>query len=259
MSLITMRTTIWTHRLLHGLLCTAGAAMHEQHVVGMLHAGEPKQALDTRAATKQQRSKIATYDEARTSGSCRMAPRSGVRVSAAFRGVVRDRLEVLQSTCQTTSAALRKESTWYARDVLTHSRTKCCMRCWLCCILLGQGGTKVDQAEPNGAVVASSPAACRPPQSGSGRPSVACCTMLLGRRRQHRATCRRISGCFTFSVGLRATRSDIDFGAGYAALRGRAASHSLITHCCSQRKGQRCAEPSDGNSTGVILANRVMP
>ena len=60
------------------------------------------------------------HDEARTSGSCRMTPRSGVRVSAAFNGVVRVRLEVLQSTCQNIVT-------------LWQSSLHVCVLCWTCC------------------------------------------------------------------------------------------------------------------------------
>ncbi len=64
--------------------------------------------------------------ESRTSGSFRMAPRSGVRVSAAFRGVVSERLEVLQSTCQAKNDVMAKVS-WRpccAGRTETHVRTR---------------------------------------------------------------------------------------------------------------------------------------
>ena len=110
-----------------------------------------------------------------------MAPRSGVRVSAAFRGVVSDRLEVLQSTCQETDDIVAQVS-WCARcagHVAKHVGAA------------GVAALCLGKFMAGGAVAAVSPAACWPPQSGSARPSVACCTTLLGRRHRHRVTCRQ--------------------------------------------------------------------
>ena len=62
-------------------------------------------------------------------------------MSAAFRGVVSDRLEVLQSTCHTTNATLWQEGYMVCTVRWTHvNKHVLYTRCRQCFILLGRQG-----------------------------------------------------------------------------------------------------------------------